>query len=70
LRLTLRNFGATRIDTEVEIGLGADFADMFEVRGAAVRQHRGQILAPKRTSCGPSAFAYVGEDEQFRRGPR
>jgi glycogen debranching enzyme len=38
---------------------------MFEVRGHPQREHRGQALAPKRTSAGVT-LAYVGEDEQFR----
>src|SRR3954451_24188511 len=32
LRLTLRNYGRHSLDTELELSLGADFADMFEVR--------------------------------------
>src|SRR3954452_16718877 len=50
VRLTLRNYGRNPIDTELEIALSADFADMFEVRGAKARSHRGDLMAPKRTS--------------------
>jgi glycogen debranching enzyme len=65
LDLCLRNFEDRRVNTAVALRLGADFADMFEVRAAADRPARGHALAPKRTRTGVS-FAYVGEDGTFR----
>jgi glycogen debranching enzyme len=65
LRLSLRNFGADTVTTPLRLRLGADFADMFEVRGTGDRAARGHALAPKRTRSGLT-LAYVGEDGRFR----
>jgi glycogen debranching enzyme len=64
-QLELRNFAAHSVSTELELWLAADFADVFEVRGADHRGARGEALAPKVTGRG-LALAYVGEDQQFR----
>jgi glycogen debranching enzyme len=61
----LRSFFSRPAATTLELSLGADFADMFEVRGGQLRQTRGHALAPKRTESG-LVLAYVGEDEVFR----
>ncbi|MEA2200006.1 MAG: hypothetical protein QOI89_602 [Solirubrobacteraceae bacterium] len=61
----LRNFLADPVSTSMALALGADFADMFEVRGAPRRAARGHALAPRRTPRGVT-LAYVGEDEVFR----
>lgn len=44
-RLVVRNFGERSQRISVEIGFGADFADLFEVRGTS-RDRRGQTHAP------------------------
>ena len=61
LGFEFHNFAGKRLETTVSLRLGADFADMFEVRAAAHRPARGHALAPKRVKDGV-AFAYVGED--------
>jgi glycogen debranching enzyme len=44
-RLTLTNYGPVPLDYTVELLLGCDFADIFEVRGW-LRAERGQFYAP------------------------
>ena len=61
----LYNFAGHSVSATLELWLAADFADVFEVRGADHRAARGHALAPKRTPRG-LILAYVGEDEQFR----
>ncbi len=64
-RIEIRNHGEDRASSTLELALGADFADMFEVRGMRIRRSRGQALAPKRVG-DAVRFAYVGQDELFR----
>ena len=45
-RLTLANFQGRQIDGWIELGWAADFADVFEIRGARRRQ-RGSYLLPQ-----------------------
>ena len=61
LRVELRNFGRDRLVTPLELTLGADFADMFEVRGARRRDARGVAIAPV-TRPGEVVLSYRGED--------
>lgn len=42
-RITLHNYGETRIDGDLSFEFGSDFADIFEVRGTT-RPRRGEIL--------------------------
>ncbi|MGI8427194.1 MAG: amylo-alpha-1,6-glucosidase [Actinomycetota bacterium] len=63
-RIHLRNFGESSVNTTLQLSLGADFADMFEIRGVP-RKSRGDLLASKRTERGLN-FAYVGADKVFR----
>jgi glycogen debranching enzyme len=65
LEFSFHSFDAQPVETTVALRLGADFADMFEVRAAADRPARGHALAPKQIK-GGVAFAYVGEDGAFR----
>lgn len=64
-RLEIHNHGGRRAATEVTLVLGADFADMFEVRRVRRRRRRGEAFAPKLS---PSSvvFAYRGQDGSFR----
>lgn len=64
-RISIRNYGRSPIRTRLQLSLGADYADTFEVRGVATRTERGQALAPKLAP-GGLRFAYLGEDEVFR----
>jgi glycogen debranching enzyme len=61
----LRSFASNPAATTLELSFGADFADMFEVRGGQRRKSRGHTLAPKPTESGV-VLAYVGEDDVFR----
>lgn len=61
----LRSYAPKPITVSLELSLGADFADVFEVRGGPRRAARGHALAPRRMPHGLS-LAYVGEDEGFR----
>jgi glycogen debranching enzyme len=63
--IRLRNFLRDVVTTTVSLAIGADFADMFEVRGGVRRDARGHALAPKQSRRG-LILAYVGEDEAFR----
>lgn len=64
-RISLRNFGRRAVGSRLEVSLGADFADTFEIRGVSRRKTRGQELAPKLSGDGVR-FAYIGEDNVFR----
>jgi glycogen debranching enzyme len=59
-RLTLTNFLMRPIDFWVELGVGCDFADIFEVRGWR-REGRGEFLAPLVDRDGIH-FSYRGRD--------
>jgi glycogen debranching enzyme len=59
------NFLGEPVSTTISLALAADFADMFEVRGAIPRTTRGHALAPRESERG-FTLAYVGEDEVFR----
>ncbi|HKZ74424.1 MAG TPA: amylo-alpha-1,6-glucosidase [Steroidobacteraceae bacterium] len=64
-RIHLRNFTRTPVDISFALGFGADYADIFEVRGQH-RAQRGQLLEPRveRTSV---TLAYRGLDDRERR---
>jgi glycogen debranching enzyme len=51
-RIEVRNYGQARATTELSLALSADFADIFEVRGARKRIARGHLLAAKRSKGG------------------
>jgi glycogen debranching enzyme len=63
-RVRVRSFHAEPVATTVDLLLGADFADVFEVRGMD-RRTRGRVLAPARHG-GGVRFAYEGEDGERR----
>jgi glycogen debranching enzyme len=64
-RLTLTSYLRTPLDYWVELEFGADFADIFEVRGWR-REARGQYFAPKvEDDC--ITFAYRGQDGRVLR---
>ena len=48
-RLRVTNHGLETLQVSLALGFGADFADIFEVRGT-VRPRRGRLLAPRRTA--------------------
>ncbi len=61
----LRNFDTTPTRLCLELAFDADFADIFEVRGA-VRQRRGVMLPDEQRAAGP-VLAYRGLDGVVRR---
>ncbi|CAN5547673.1 amylo-alpha-1,6-glucosidase [soil metagenome] len=61
-RILIKNHSGTRVITEMEIKLEADFADMFEVRGAYERGLRAPTHACN-SSANEISFVYFGEDE-------
>ena len=64
-RITLTNFSSRPIDLDFGMRLEADFADVFEVRGAH-RDRRGVILPPEITA-DRLTFGYRGVDgEDYR----
>jgi glycogen debranching enzyme len=46
-QLELHNYGPRTVALPLEIGLEADFADIFEIRGVSTREHRGRALPPR-----------------------
>lgn len=64
-RISIRSYGRAPIHTRLQLSLGADYADTFEVRGVTSRKERGQALLPKAVP-GGLRFAYVGQDDVFR----
>lgn len=59
-RVTLTNYLTRRIELWMELELGADFADIFEVRGWK-RAERGQFFAP-RLDRDAIVYSYRGRD--------
>src|SRR6185369_213 len=64
-RITLTNHLSRPIEVEVAMLIEADFADIFEVRGAR-RDRRGTLL-PVRLGDGEMELAYRGVDGQTYR---
>jgi glycogen debranching enzyme len=64
-RMTLTNYGTTTMKVSLSVLFGADYADIFEVRGAK-RARRGEPLAPR---VGPDwcELGYRGLDSCTRR---
>jgi glycogen debranching enzyme len=63
-RVRLRSYDAEAMDLRVTMTFGADFADIFEVRGLR-RSSRGRTAVPKADRSA-AVFAYAGEDGVFR----
>ncbi len=63
-RLSIRNFDDRRRRIRVGISFAADFADLFEVRGAH-RKRRGEFTEPKIDDTHVT-LSYVGLDERRR----
>ena len=63
-RLSIRNFDDRRRRIEVGIAFAADFADLFEVRGAH-RKRRGEVGKPEIADAGVT-LSYVGLDKRRR----
>jgi glycogen debranching enzyme len=63
-RLSIRNFDDRRRRIQVGIAFAADFADLFEVRGAH-RKRRGEAKEPEIDEAGVT-LSYVGLDKRRR----
>lgn len=63
-RIGVQNFGPQRVEVELSFAFGADFKDIFEVRGQK-REHRGRYLPPETESDG-LVLAYIGLDHVMR----
>jgi glycogen debranching enzyme len=63
-RVRVRSFHPETVATRVELVLGADFADVFEVRGVE-RRTSGRLLAPAHDG-DRVQFAYAADDEDQR----
>lgn len=59
-RIRIKNYNHHAVDLDVDLTFGADFADIFEVRGLA-RETRG-TYEPPSTSERSIEFGYAGED--------
>ncbi len=59
-RIALRNYASATVKIELDFALGADFRDMFEVRGLS-RRNRGET-APARVGKSSVEFRYRGLD--------
>jgi glycogen debranching enzyme len=63
-RLAIRNFSETRQHIKLKLEFAADFADLFEVRGAH-RESRG-MFHPTEVKSDAVTLAYTGLDERRR----
>ncbi|MBI4728959.1 MAG: amylo-alpha-1,6-glucosidase [Acidobacteria bacterium] len=63
-RIRVKNYNPRPVSFEVKFSFGADFADIFEVRGLK-RKRRGQLFRPK-VEGSEIVFSYRGEDDVFR----
>jgi glycogen debranching enzyme len=64
-RITVHNYGSEPVDVELVFAFGADFADIFEVRGQK-RERRGTFLPAEITRSGV-ILSYEGLDQVLRR---
>lgn len=64
-KIELSNFGSRAINAELSLGFGADFVDVFEVRGNR-RPRRGELLPPELSER-EVVLAYRGLDQIVRR---
>ena len=64
-RVSAVNYAQSPVELSFSVQFGADFADLFEVRGTP-RQHRGRLLPP-RSSGGRLVLEYEGLDGRRRR---
>jgi glycogen debranching enzyme len=60
-RLTLTNYGGQKVPVPLSFDFGADFADIFEVRGFHLRAKRGRVL-PTHVDSDAVTLGYGGLD--------
>ena len=64
-RVRVKNYNAHAVSLDLEFSFGADFADIFEVRGMA-RDGEGDIEDPRIGDDGTIEFGYIGRDDIYR----
>jgi len=64
-RIRVKNYNPVDVELTLSLTFAADFADIFEVRGLK-RGSRGKLFRPKVSET-QIVFAYLGQDEVFRR---
>jgi glycogen debranching enzyme len=64
--IQVANYAESAIDVCIEFEIGADFADVFEVRGTQ-RARRGSSKPPEHVADGAMLLSYVGLDGVWRR---
>jgi glycogen debranching enzyme len=64
IEIAVRSYAAEPIECELQLALAADFADVFEVRGAR-RAQRGDLHEPQ-VGAGRICFGYRGLDARVR----
>jgi glycogen debranching enzyme len=63
--IQVSNYGATALDVVLELEIGADFVDVFEVRGTK-RDHRGTLHPAEHHADGCMLLGYTGLDHKDR----
>jgi glycogen debranching enzyme len=64
-RVRVKNYNAHAVSLDLEFSFGADFADIFEVRGMT-RDGEGDIEDPRIGDDGTIEFGYIGRDDIYR----
>jgi glycogen debranching enzyme len=64
-RVRVKNYNAHAVSLDLEFSFGADFADIFEVRGMP-RDGEGDIEDPRIGDDGTIEFGYIGRDDIYR----
>jgi glycogen debranching enzyme len=64
-QIQISNYGASALDVRVELEIGADFADVFEVRGTH-RARRGVLHPVEHKEDGSLLLPYTGLDRRNR----
>jgi glycogen debranching enzyme len=64
ISISLLSYAPQPVTFDLDLAFGADFADVFEVRGAR-RLHRGRLLPP-RYAARCLELGYLGLDDRFR----
>jgi len=64
-RIIIHNYGEEPVDVDLNLAFGADFCDIFEIRGQR-REQRGTVL-PAEVGATKITFSYRGLDNVLRR---
>jgi glycogen debranching enzyme len=64
-RVRVKNYNAHAVSMDLEFSFGADFADIFEIRGMP-RDGDGDIEDPRIGDDGTIEFGYIGRDDIYR----